>query len=508
MIYQLKVTLNHMPSPVWRQIEIDRNTTFAELHYILQVAFEWEDCHLHNFLIRQSRGKDVSKKQTIIGPLLEDLPFGFVTDLKELDETEEIVAKWLVKEQDCCIYTYDFGDNWQHEILLEKILEREDGVFYPRCTDAKGVSPEEDSFGKFEKIEEADSNELCDDINKLLQAIFPADYASSEEASSEQWLALFSVADELKKLKPWTWMKDDQIFALNHPSEDNLVYCSVMGASMQEFGLAVYIGDRGLSSLQKTMDMQPISELIYEQQSLLVSFSNRDELEQDDYKLIKALGLKYRGKKQWPLFRSFVPGYYPWFLNKQEVELLIAILPQVIEVCKQVKEKPSRVPAYDGETLACFDNSGQSQIITTEHPETEELVPNKHAIDELLLQRMKKQLKRVDVPIEVDYFYFNEALQDFPEQRPYFPIMLLAIEREHRLIVYQEVIHPAELQSIPECIVAMFHKLKALPTEIWIQRNALNTMIKPLTDKLNIKLRQFPELTYMSEVKKELFSFM
>lgn len=502
MIYQLKVSLKHMPSPVWRKIEIDSSITFAHLHYILQIAFDWEDYHLHNFFMHRSNGKNISKEKIEITPIMEDF-CNFDPFYNQLDESEEAVGKWLVRKNDSCVYTYDFGDDWQHEIVLEKIVEREDDQFYPRCIEAQGICPEEDSFGTFEEIEEAKSEELCEEINACYEEVF---IMEPLEASHKQWKELFSLADELKKLQPWTWMADDQVFSVKNALTDESVYCSVLGAANQEFGLAVYIGKQGLDTLNKLVTMQSIEGLIYEQRSILVSYSNRDELDKEDYRLIKSLDLKYRGKKQWPLFRSFEPGYYPWFLDRAEVELLIAIIPQVIHVCKLINEQPSLVTSYDGKSLPFFDENRERRMIATDNIDSEKQVAVELPEDEMYWKRMKKQYRRVNVPIEFDFFYLNEPVQEYEGQRPFFPIMILAVERENELIVYQDFISKDLLDTMPVCMMAMFENLEALPTEIWVQRDELYTQLEPLASLLEIKIKRVNKLSLMSEVKKELFS--
>ncbi|WP_102346131.1 IS1096 element passenger TnpR family protein [Bacillus sp. Marseille-P3661] len=52
---------------------------------------------------------------------------------------------YLKKEKDRVLYTYDYGDNWEHDIVLEKILPEEPVTYYPRCTKAMRAVPEEDS---------------------------------------------------------------------------------------------------------------------------------------------------------------------------------------------------------------------------------------------------------------------------------------------------------------------------------------------------------------------------
>ncbi|MBD3108523.1 plasmid pRiA4b ORF-3 family protein [Bacillus sp. AGMB 02131] len=505
MIYQLRVSLKHLPAPVWRRIEIDSSVTFTDLHYILQAAFEWEDCHLHTFFIRQSNGKTI-KNRVEIGPDIDDLLAGPTSHYTKLNESTEIVSHWLTKKNDHCLYIYDFGDDWQHEIVLEKIIERKEDALYPRCTMAVGASPEEDSFGMLESIESIDSDRVCAEINQVYRNLFEENGTHSEEASHSEWLKLFELVDELKKLKPWQWMDNKHVFALNNPIDGDYVYCSVLGSAEQEYGLVTYIGQQGLKALDKFYTMPSIHDMIFEQHTLFISFSNRDELEKKDYQLIKSLGLKYRGKKQWPLFRSYVPGLYPWWLNKKEVELLTEILPQVINICLQMKEHRSLIPAYNGKEVVRFDTELQKYIFVV-HPQEAAPVPVPEIqVNELFLQRMRKQMNRMYAPIEFDYFYLNDPIQEYPGQRPFFPLMMLAVECEQELIIYQDIVRMSELHTVADCLLDLINKLQLLPSEIYVQRHNLYTLLEPLANKLDIKLKKVPNLPVMTEVKEELFS--
>lgn len=159
MIYQFKVTLKDVGIPVWRRLQIDSESTFEELHYILMISFEWQGYHLHDFEIRKSNGKrtgniriepqedhffnEVQSPLADLGVTKNQLiDFGFP---QMLNEKKEKLSDWFKIEKDRVFYTYDFGDNWEHEITLEKILEPDQDVLYPICIKAKNDSPPEDS---------------------------------------------------------------------------------------------------------------------------------------------------------------------------------------------------------------------------------------------------------------------------------------------------------------------------------------------------------------------------
>lgn len=146
-IYSFKITLENVGVPVWRKVQVNSASTFLELHKIIQILFDWQEDHLHDFRIQKSNG--IRQKNVIIesdeedtSPLF-DIFFG---DAKtRLSETEEHLHDHFLVEKDQARYTYDFGDDWQHKIVLEKILEPAEGTTYPICTAAKNDAPYEDS---------------------------------------------------------------------------------------------------------------------------------------------------------------------------------------------------------------------------------------------------------------------------------------------------------------------------------------------------------------------------
>jgi hypothetical protein len=127
-IYQVKVGLHGAKPPIWRPLELPADTSLADLHHIIQAAFGWEDCHLHAF-------------ETAYGTFgVADRELGHRA---EAPVTLEQVAPGV---GDRLQYTYDFGDNWTHEIVVEKLLDRQP-VAYPRCTAGRRAAPPEDCGG-------------------------------------------------------------------------------------------------------------------------------------------------------------------------------------------------------------------------------------------------------------------------------------------------------------------------------------------------------------------------
>ncbi len=123
-IYQLKISLMDTKPPVWRSIQVKSNTTLEQLHYIIQDSMGWEDYHLHAFEINHEN----------YGP--------------EEENSEKISLDQIIqKEKQKFRYTYDFGDSWEHQILVEKILPAEKGKKYPVCVAGQNACPPEDCGG-------------------------------------------------------------------------------------------------------------------------------------------------------------------------------------------------------------------------------------------------------------------------------------------------------------------------------------------------------------------------
>src|SRR5690625_4424406 len=245
MIYEFKVTLKDVGVPVWRTIQIDGNSSLYELHQLLQATFEWFDFHLHNFEVRRTDGKAVEGIEISSDDEFEEFESLFATE--KYDEEIEILADWFIKVKDKMIYTYDYGDDWKHEIVLQKIVDRDEDALYPRCVDAKNLAPDEDSRGEViigeVDLEYEDTDELIEAINDDIG------FEISGEQIENYWPQTLEKAKEFQQLKPWEVMNDEQIFAVEDPDTGEYLFCCVLGQAEELHGLAVYVGADGFFSL-------------------------------------------------------------------------------------------------------------------------------------------------------------------------------------------------------------------------------------------------------------------
>lgn len=177
MIFQFKISLLDIGIPVWRRVQINSNSYFRELHEVIQVSFDWYNSHLHEFSIRKSNGEKIQnirlEPQNDFQGINSSADWEYFAPFMEvLNESDEILSTWFKKEKDRAVYTYDFGDDWQHDIVLEKIIEPMPDVIYPICQKAKNIAPREDSRGEiiedYSEIVNPNSKEIAEEINSLL----------------------------------------------------------------------------------------------------------------------------------------------------------------------------------------------------------------------------------------------------------------------------------------------------------------------------------------------------
>ena len=132
VLLQVRVDLEGAKPPIWRRLLIPARTPLVKVHEILQVTFDWDNSHLHNF--RDQYGD-------YYGP--QD-PYG-MGDAEVYDNYS--LGDFLKREGDALGYWYDFGDDWWHRLKLEKILPRPADVTGAKCIKGKAAAPPDDSGG-------------------------------------------------------------------------------------------------------------------------------------------------------------------------------------------------------------------------------------------------------------------------------------------------------------------------------------------------------------------------
>src|SRR5882672_1298162 len=131
VILQLRAVLRGISPLIWRRLLVPSDTTIAQLHEVLQVAFGWEDMHLHRFEIR-GREYDLSREGGVF----------FDTDARKVR-----IGDLKLRRMERFTYEYDFGDSGVHDIRIEATLPIDPARRYPVCIAGKCSAPPEDCGG-------------------------------------------------------------------------------------------------------------------------------------------------------------------------------------------------------------------------------------------------------------------------------------------------------------------------------------------------------------------------
>jgi hypothetical protein len=169
MAFQFKIQLIHISEPtVWRRVLVPEQFSFLRMHEVIQEAFGWEDYHLFLF-----SPKGYGSEPIIEMPNEEDDSlFGFRRKQK-LDASKTKLNQVFTTAKQKYMYIYDFGDDWKHQISLEKITEEK--LLRADCIAGQGACPPEDCGGPWG----------YENLKQILN-----DPKDPEHAGMKEWLGL------------------------------------------------------------------------------------------------------------------------------------------------------------------------------------------------------------------------------------------------------------------------------------------------------------------------------
>jgi hypothetical protein len=130
-VHQLKVTLLEIHPPIWRRLQVSSSINLRRLHDVIQEAMGWTHSHLYRF---ELNGVEFGEP---------DPDFGMPISSAKATQLRKIAPEAGIQ----FLYEYDFGDSWEHQILVEQVFPPEQGVTYPRCIAGERACPPEDCGG-------------------------------------------------------------------------------------------------------------------------------------------------------------------------------------------------------------------------------------------------------------------------------------------------------------------------------------------------------------------------
>lgn len=314
-----------------------------------------------------------------------------------------------------------------------------------------------------------------------------------KEASLEEWRELYEVAIKIKELKPWEHLWDLDLFTLLLPDSEPIV-SSIMGKGGEFFGVGSYVGSEAISKffdMLNKKNIPPEQMFRYQDDNVLMCyFGDREELTAKERKIIKDLGLKFRGKGNWIYFHSFKKGYAPYILDQDEVLQETEILKNLYMSLRSYIEIGLEVDFEGGNTLLRLYDSERDEWLNFESPimfpEPEYMTPVIE--DELLIANLKKQEQNKNI-WEMDISYLGSFIRDKEYERPVNSRICVLAERKSGVVINQDMFYPIDddIQVTLNMLISSIMRF-GRPSKILVRDECFYHILKDLCERIKIKL--------------------
>lgn len=330
-----------------------------------------------------------------------------------------------------------------------------------------------------------------------------------KEASIRQWNELYEVTINIKKFEPWKYLWDMDIITIILPEYEEPFYCSVMGKGGQCFAIAVYKGFEAINGFFKLADAKsiPPNQLIRYQDNLTCYFGDREELSSKELKVIKDLGLKFRGRNQWIYYRSFKPNYTPYILEQDEVIELTYVFKNLFMSLKAMIEKNLKIDFEEGNSLYRMYDKEQDLWLNFEGPMQ---IPNRQSMtiiieDELLIENIKKQ-KYLKNAVEFDTVFINSVVEDKKYERPIMPKMIVIADSKTGIMLHFNIMLPEddEIKQILDLFIDFIINT-GKPKTIYVRDEYIHDLLSDLCKKINTKIIISEELPSIDMFAENIF---
>lgn len=336
----------------------------------------------------------------------------------------------------------------------------------------------------------------------------------TEHAPSQaEWKALYTAAAAFKKQKPWEWMDDVDIFAIEDPQTGVVYYCSIMGGGGRLYGLTAYKGERGLEILLRLLEGDAGEDFIYEQDCLQCTFENREELEKEDLQVMRELNLSFRGRNQWPMFRDLSPGFVPWFLLPEQCRALTTILEQTVQVAEACRFSKMPLQGKGAAFLVrsfCEDARGHKRW--KEQHRVPVFSPREFVGftvgDELLVKKVRKFKPDTRVNYEISVFFSPNPVME--GERPYYPRICVIVDGNSGAVLAMELLPNVEQEGyvFVQRLLDLLIEHKKKPSAIYVDNMETYRLMEGFCQQMGLSLQQIRHLQFTSQLRHSLLEMM
>lgn len=332
---------------------------------------------------------------------------------------------------------------------------------------------------------------------------------------------LYELAFAYKKAKLWRVLWDNEIFAVRL-SGGRIGYCSVMGAAGEYCALALYVGGRGFQTYRTLASGSfkgpdpAFQEVLLSQDCLQCAFENKDELSDAEIEGVRryarAHGIALRGRFAFPQFVRYQPNRLPWPLMGEEGQAdLCEALAAGLEVARRLAEQSKeglglRELNDDAESVPLLERRGAGYVWSrTGLPDAAPAsYPVPSVVNDISAAKVKR-MRKTGI-WECQILRFPQPVQDSPEEAPYFPVLLLAVDSgaEYMLPVELSAHYDEEPEELLELFAQALLNENACPAALRAQDERTFALLQEFCSKAGIRLRQGGDLPALEDAKSSL----
>ncbi|MDO9512966.1 MAG: hypothetical protein Q7J34_14530 [Bacteroidales bacterium] len=332
-----------------------------------------------------------------------------------------------------------------------------------------------------------------------------------------QWIPLIELSMKLFRLKPWDFILESDIFAIESPYTGKIYYISAMGRLGETLALSAYEGDVALSSFWRLRDTNTLTrpEDILNIPHYMISWEIPDFLFDEQLEIHDALLTPASRNGRRPQITRIVPGFAPYVINNEEIEEIECIISQSIQVIKRLKLDDSILfneESDDDEYLfRLASKSGEKWTWRDEY----RLVPQAFArytfsVDQQLLEIFMK-LPAILETVQIDIITFPRGVIE--NERTIFPTLLLIVHAKTGVILHFMLIKPEPdyegmINELPNRVMESFIEFKRRPTRITYRTPPLTEAMRLLASKAKFKAWYTEKMPHMDEAIDHSLNFI
>ena len=339
-----------------------------------------------------------------------------------------------------------------------------------------------------------------------------------ELATAEDCRPLYELMARVKALAPWDFLEEDDIFGVIDPDTGEPNFVSVMGAAGEHFAVALYRGVIGLYSFMFVQHLGPqlTAEAILDIPQIQASFEDREMVEERDREHMKALGLKFRGRNAWPIFRSYRAGYAPWFIDKAEARTLTYALEQLLDLAPRLLEATEDLlmPGGDREYLVRVAERTADGLVWRDETMTFDPPAPRDMMIRVEAEAMDKvsQLPSRPGVVEVDCFRLFSVVAP-PGERPFFPYTLLMVDGKTGTPLGLDMLTPNPTlddmwSDVATNVLRMLDAGGFRPREFRVRDDLLFGILSMISAQTGIKVKRVHTLDKLDRVAGGLAVFL